>query len=444
MPGISTKRLSKGGDAFLQAGLKKRDKIKEELLTIVNENTDKGFLSVKWQKTAARNVMKYNVTNLTVLSEYVKQTITQEKYFGILSQFQKILEFCAVTGLPADNLLLGDAKNVYYDGENHKLYIAYLPLVDNGYKCSNIAKFLIKLNKYANFTVSDGSAMEKYNLFLEEYADNSKNKSGFIPPSKLYTLLHDVLKVPDEPEAPKAAPAEKPSPAISAADDSDHTILVSRKKVMDCPAFLKDENNREIPIDHFPFTIGRRVGNDLALTDKGTVSKVHAVITYENGSFYVEDKGSANGTFLNNYAEDAQRISKEQLSGGDVIYICEVPFVFNINDTDSATVIIGDKGAEGRKSSQQKANMKKLAYIVNSASKERIPVFVYPFTCAELSGMIVGRESSKNRHSIFIENISCSSLSVEGDEVAAGDRISVFSGCNFLYHGIGYTFYEEN
>lgn len=428
----------------MQAGLKRRDKIKEEILRIVNENTDKGFLSVKWEKSATRNIMKYDVTNMTALSEYVRQTMTQEKYFSILSQFRKILEFCAVTGLPADNLLLGDPKNVYYDVKAHKLYIAYLPLVDNGYKCSNIAKFLIKLNKNANFTVSDGSAMEKYNLFLEEYADNSKNKSGFIPPSKLYALFHDVLNVPDEPEAPKAAPAEKPKPAISAADDSDHTILVSRKKVTDCPAFLRDENSREIPIDHFPFTIGRRVGNDLALTDKGTVSKVHAVITYENGSFYVEDKDSANGTFLNNYAEDAQRISKEQLTSGDVIYICEVPFVFNINDTDSATVIIGDKGAEGRRSPQQKSDMKKLAYIVNSASKERIPVFVYPFTCAELSGMIVGRENSRNRHSIFIENISCASLSVEGDEVAAGDRVSIFSGCNFLYHGIGYTFYEEN
>jgi hypothetical protein len=115
-----------------------------------------------------------------------------------------------------------------------------------------------------------------------------------------------------------------------------------------------------------------------------------------------------------------------------------------VNDTDSATVIIGEKNSDAKKAAQQKMNTKKLAYIVNSSSKERIPVFIYPFTCAELSGMIVGRENTKTRHSIFIENISCQSLTVEGDDVAVGDKITVFSGCNFLYHGIGYTFYEES
>lgn len=443
MAGITTKLLNQGCDAFLQAGLKKKDQIKEEYLKLVNENSEKGLLSMKWEKNAARNVLKYNVTNMTALSEYVKQTMTQDKYFGIISQLQKIMEYCVSMGLPVDNLLLNDPKNVFYNVERQKLYVAYLPLVDNGYKCSNVAKFLMKVNKNASITVTNGSVMQKYSYFLEEYGNNPKNKSGFISPTQLYKMLHEVLMVPDIKEEEQPMPAaEKASSAAD--DDSDHTILVSRKRVSECPAFLKDENNREIPIDHFPFTIGRRAGNDLALTDKGTVSKVHAVISLENGTFYVEDKDSANGTFLNSYSENGERIIKEKLTSGDVIYICDIPFVFSVNDTDSATVIIGDKGAEAKKAPQQKANMKKLAYIINSSSKERIPVFVYPFTCAELSGMIVGRDNTKNRHSIFIENISCQSLSVEGDEVAVGDRISVFSGCNFLYHGIGYTFFEES
>ncbi len=443
MAGITTKLLYQGCDTFLQTGLKKKDQINEDLLKLINENTDKGLLSVRWEKTATRNVLKYDVTNMTALSEYVRQTMTQDKYFGIISQFQKILEYCASLGLPMDNFLINDPKNVFYSVEKQKLYVAYLPLLNHTYKCTNTAKFLMKVNKNANFTVSNGAVMQKYNYFLEEYVNNSKNKSGFISPTQLYKMLHEVLMLPDMNEAEQPQPAAAEKPAV-VDDDSDHTILVSRRRVSECPAFLRDENNREIPIDHFPFTIGRRAGNDLALTDKGTVSKVHAVISYENGTFYVEDKESANGTFLNSYAENGERIIKEKLTSGDVIYICDLPFVFNVNDTDSATVIIGDKGADAKKAPQQKANMKKLAYIINSSSKERIPVFVYPFTCAELSGMIVGRDNTKNRHSIFIENISCQSLSVEGDDVAVGDRISVFSGCNFLYHGIGYTFFEES
>ena len=442
MAGITTKLLYQGCDTFLQAGLKKKDQINEEHLKLVNGNTDKGFLGVKWEKTATRNVLKYNVTNMTAFSEYIKQNMTQEKYFGMISQFQKILESCDSLGMSADDILLSNLKNVYYDVENQRLCVAYLPLINNGYKCGNIAKFLIKANKTANVTVADSAIMQKYDYFLEEYANDPKDKSGFISHTQLYTMLHDVLKLPDDTE--EQTEAEKQEKSVPSDEDSDHTILVNRKRGADCAAFLKEENNREIPIDHFPFTIGRKLGNDLALTDKGTVSKLHAVITMENGNFYIEDKDSANGTFLNNYAENAQRIIKEQINTGDVIYICDTPFVFNVNDTDSATVIIGDKNSDAKKAAQQKMNTKKLAYIVNSSSKERIPVFVYPFTCAELSGMIVGRENTKTRHNIFIENISCQSLSVEGDDVAVGDKINVFSGCNFLYHGIGYTFYEES
>ena len=446
---ITTKILYQGCDTFLQASLKKKDKINENQLQFINGNADKGFLTARWEKTATRNVLKYNVSNMTALSEYIKQTMPQEKYFIILSQFQKILEYCMSATIPYDNLLLNDLKNVYYDVEKQRLYIAYLPLLENGYRSANIIKFLNKLNKNVNITISNGTVMQKYGYFLEQQANAQKDKGGFISPKDLYTVLHDILMIPVEGDMPKisAAPVNISAPEIKGApvvvEDSDHTILVNRNRNEECSAFLKDENNREIPITRFPFTIGRRADNDLALTDRGTVSKVHAVITSSDGSFYIEDKGSANGTFLNNCTDNAKRISKEQLNSGDVIYFCDVPYVFNVNASDSATVIVGDRNRGAAKKADP-AMTKKIAYLVNSSSKERIPVFVYPFTCAELSGLIIGRENNGSRHSIFIENISCPSLSVEGCDVPSGEKTSIFSGCNFLYHGIVYTFYEEN
>lgn len=444
---ITTKLLYHGCDTFLQAGLKKRDKINENMLQFVKGNADKGFLSVNWEKTAGRNVLRYNVSNMTALSEYIKQTMSQEKYFAILSQFKNILEFCMSSTVPYNNLLLNDLKNVFFDVETQKLYVAYLPLLENNYKSANIIKFLNKLNKNANITITNGTVMQKYAYFLEDQVKAQKDKGDFISPKSLHNMLHDVLMIPENVQliGTVAAPAENVNAAsVSVADDdSDHTILVNRNRSMNCPAFLKDENNREIPINRFPFTIGRRPGNDLALMDKGTISKEHAIITSEGGNFYIEDKGSANGTFINNCTDNAKRISKEQLNSGDVIYLCDVPYVFIANDIDSATVIVGNRnGGAVRKA--EPAKLKKIAYLVNSSSKERIPVFVYPFTCAELSGIIIGRENSGSRHSISIENISCPSLSIEGCDVPSGEKASIFSGCNFLYHGIVYTFYEEN
>jgi hypothetical protein len=45
-------------------------------------------------------------------------------------------------------------------------------------------------------------------------------------------------------------------------------------------------------------TIGRDASNDLALSSP-TVSREHAAIVHRDGRWYVEDRGSYNGTFLN-------------------------------------------------------------------------------------------------------------------------------------------------
>src|SRR5919204_6725834 len=45
-------------------------------------------------------------------------------------------------------------------------------------------------------------------------------------------------------------------------------------------------------------TIGRDTGNDLVL-ESAAVSRDHASVSFRDGRWYVEDRGSFNGTFLN-------------------------------------------------------------------------------------------------------------------------------------------------
>jgi len=452
---VSVKIVYQNCDTYLIAGLKKRDRINEDALRVVNRSLDDGFLEVKWEKTAARHVLKYNISNLTALSEYVRQPLSQEKYFGILGQLQRILEFCVENSLTTDNVILTDPKYVFYDVEKRKVRVAYLPLMINMYKCSNLAKLLYRLHKNEGVEVSDQAVMEKYGQFLEDNLKSQRDRSIGLTHNHLYAFLHDVLGVPMSSASVRAAEAAKAgsagkdaeaaAPAAQEQDDQDHTIVVNKPKASECAAFLKDSGNREIPITEFPFTIGRKADNCLALTDKGTVSKLHAVITFEDGRFFIEDKDSSNGTFLSSFAEGREKIKKQPLNSGDIIYIYDIPFVFTVNSGDSPTVIVGRKNELKAKTDElKKTGMKHIAYLLNTSSKEKVPIFVYPFTCAELSGIIISRDNRKNRHSICIENKSCTSLSVEGDEVPIGESSSIFSGCNFLYYGISYTFYEEN
>ncbi|MBP3296244.1 MAG: FHA domain-containing protein [Lachnospiraceae bacterium] len=71
---------------------------------------------------------------------------------------------------------------------------------------------------------------------------------------------------------------------------------------VDLPAeniLVEKGKKKEYPIDHFPYTIGKRKDCvDLALTDR-SVSRIHARIVQKNGRAYLQDCRSTNGTYLN-------------------------------------------------------------------------------------------------------------------------------------------------
>lgn len=69
------------------------------------------------------------------------------------------------------------------------------------------------------------------------------------------------------------------------------------------------------------------------------VSKIHAVLSYKNGVWHIEDKSSRNGTFVNNYP-----VNKLLLKHGDVIYIMGMKLIigdcfFAINNPDNQVIV---------------------------------------------------------------------------------------------------------
>jgi len=75
--------------------------------------------------------------------------------------------------------------------------------------------------------------------------------------------------------------------------------------------FVHGSEQRTLYLDHSPFTIGRKMEKDLAIADP-RVSRDHALIVAENGTFFVEDQGSKHGTFVN-----GERVERKALERND-------------------------------------------------------------------------------------------------------------------------------
>jgi len=78
---------------------------------------------------------------------------------------------------------------------------------------------------------------------------------------------------------------------------------------------LKNTELKTLETDKETITIGRENNSDIQINNLG-VSKKHASITRQNGSYFIEDLNSTNGTLLNN-----EKITKAGLSGKDVVTI---------------------------------------------------------------------------------------------------------------------------
>ncbi len=106
-----------------------------------------------------------------------------------------------------------------------------------------------------------------------------------------------------------------------------------------------------IPIEHSPFTIGRREGSNLFLAADG-VSRKHAEIFESDDGWRVKDLGSTNGTYVN-----GRRLIEEHLLGhGDYITIAEIRFdVVEQADASECTQIINPYAEHFERMLDQKA-----------------------------------------------------------------------------------------
>ncbi len=133
-------------------------------------------------------------------------------------------------------------------------------------------------------------------------------RHGYLPPAlgdgpSRREVAEQVLGVADrleeamQEEAP-AAPAAPPDPAAGRS------------------LYLLTEAGDLVEVKGDRFVIGRGRHCDMVI-DSGKVSREHAAIVASGGEFFIEDLGSANGTWF-----QQKRIDRRHITDGDEFFIC--------------------------------------------------------------------------------------------------------------------------
>lgn len=83
---------------------------------------------------------------------------------------------------------------------------------------------------------------------------------------------------------------------------------------------------QSVVLGEAPLTFGRKSDNDVIIVSV-SASRFHAEITAENGTYVLRDRGSRNGTYVNE-----QRVELHELTPGDTIRIGDETFLFETQE----------------------------------------------------------------------------------------------------------------
>lgn len=85
-----------------------------------------------------------------------------------------------------------------------------------------------------------------------------------------------------------------------------------------------------IVIDKMEVSLGKSSDNDVVIADNRAISKRHAFIVWEDEQYYIVDRGSANGTFINGM--EVLKEERTELANGDAILLADEKFLFKMEE----------------------------------------------------------------------------------------------------------------
>lgn len=321
--------------------------VSERELRVFEENLLSGFLRPQLE---GKHKIVYTAPVGIPLCTYMEKGLTIHKLYNVLAQVVEITKKVEMYGFYLNNLVL-DKRLIYVKEITGELYFLYEPLEgrDNStnvyaFLSDTLSKLKIEerevldeckrvrafLDDTANYRMEDLEAfiMEVYPQIYQQVTRAEKGMSGFITSSRLsYRQHYEAGQTTDQ-----TTGRDEGGTVLLRGEEESGTVLLQEEGtvLLQQPGIAahlqRKRTGEQVEVRGSEFRIGKDIAADYSVSDNKAVSRHHAVICCNGGTFSIRDENSTNHTYLNGRMLEPGRM--EVLSDGDVIRLADEEFEF--------------------------------------------------------------------------------------------------------------------
>lgn len=127
------------------------------------------------------------------------------------------------------------------------------------------------------------------------------------------------------------SPVEAPAGNFVLPSGEEGTFILTQQEdyVQTAARLIRRQDGTAYQINKQRVMVGSGTAADICIYNNNAISRNHAIITYDNGDYYIEDNQSKNGSFLN--GRRLQSGAREHLYDGMFLKLANEDFIFRVN-----------------------------------------------------------------------------------------------------------------
>ena len=260
--------------------------------------------------SCSQNKLEYHIPYPTTLSQVLAAYVTEDLFFGIISDYVQVLSLVTNSDMSVNNLII-DPDYVYFDPASCSVQFIYQPLFDSELQTNVFYFFQTMLDQAILPTGESGSRIKSFRKFLstQQYFSDTAFMEFLYPKESEPTPVYNKSVVDDQQPIDmfKGDSGDRSDSAGSAYDLDDAIPImgdIGETAVLgddsSAPSIERMKNGAKILVNKPEFKIGSdRTKTDFWISGNKAVSRVHAIIYTQGEKYVICDNHSTNRSYVN-------------------------------------------------------------------------------------------------------------------------------------------------